>query len=106
MRAARDAGASFVRASPLRLYQAVRPTFLPVVARHFPALLARYERAFDGRGVVTEAYAAALERRVARLQRETGFGEAEGTGARTHGGTGAQGRGSSLDDLGQWVLPL
>ncbi len=110
MRAARDAGASFVHASPLRLYSAVRPTFLPIVARHFPVLLARYERAFDARGAVTEAYAAALERRVARLQRETGFAtwaEDRRTDAQTRG-TGARGRGDgpSLDDLGQWVLPL
>ena len=108
MRAARNSGASFVHVAPLRLYPAVRPTFLPIVARHFPALLARYERAFDARGSVTSEYADALERRVARLQRETGFTEAEGPDARTHRGARAQGRRdrSSLDELGQWVLPL
>jgi DNA repair photolyase len=100
MRAARAAGAGFVHASPLRLYPAIRPVFLPVVARHFPALLARYERAFDPKGRITEAYAGALERRVARLARAVGFPEAEGTDAR------ARGPASSLDDLGQWVLPL
>ncbi len=109
MQAAREAGASFVHASPLRLYPAVRPVFLPAIARHFPALLPRYERAFDARGSVTGAYADALERRVARLQRETGFptwAEDEArTGARTHGRTGMRGR-PSLDDRGQWVLPL
>jgi len=112
MRAARDAGASFVHAAPLRLYPAVRPIFLPVVARHFPALLARYERAFDARGGVSGVYADALERRVARLQRETGFptwaeDEAAGTGARGHRGTGRpERRRASVDDRGQWVLPL
>jgi DNA repair photolyase len=107
MRAARDAGASFVHASSLRLYPAVRPTFLPIVARHFPALLARYERAFDARGAVTEEYAAALERRVARLQRELGFttyaDDRVTASTRPRRGDATAG---SLDDLGQWVLPL
>jgi len=112
MRSARDAGASFVHAAPLRLYPAVRPTFLPIVTRHFPALLPRYARAFDARGAVSAVYAAALERRVARLQRETGFptwaeDEAAGTGARGHRGTGRpERRRASVDDRGQWVLPL
>ena len=103
MRAARDAGAAFVHVAPLRLYAAVRPTFLPVVARHFPALLPRYERAFDTRGCVTGAYADALERRAARLQRETGFP----TWAEDEAAAGRYRRRSGTpDDLGQWVLPL
>ena len=102
MRAAKDAGASFVHASPLRLYPAVRATFLPVVARHFPALLARYERAFDATGAVTGAYADALERRVARLQREVGFP----TWAEDEAAAGRYRRRPATDDLGQWVLPL
>ena len=73
MRAARAAGAAFVHADPLRLYPAVRATFLAAVARHYPALLARYERAFDARGRITATYARALERRVERLKRRTGF---------------------------------
>lgn len=70
--AAKDAGARFLRADPLRLYGGVKRRFLPVVAEHFPALLPRYERAFDTRGVVRPEYAAALQRRVARLRREIG----------------------------------
>ena len=77
MQAARAAGAAFVHADPLRLYPAVRATFLPVVARHYPALLPRYERAFDAKGRVTDVYARALERRIERLKRRTGFGELE-----------------------------
>jgi DNA repair photolyase len=107
MQAAREAGAAFVHASPLRLYPAVRPTFLPVVARHFPALLPRYERAFDARGRLTAVYTDALERRVGRLRRETGFPAAEGTEARGPRGPGnPKRRRPALDDLGQWVLPL
>ena len=103
MQAAREAGAGFVHAAPLRLYPAVRPVFLPVVARHFPALLSRYERSFDAQGAVTEAYVAALERRVARLQRETGFP----TWAEDEAAAGRyRRRPQALDDLGQWILPL
>ncbi len=92
MRAAKAAGAAFVHADPLRLYPAARATFLPVVARHYPALLPRYERAFDARGRVTGVYARALERRVKRLKRRTGFGEHE--------------RASGPAETLQWTLPL
>jgi DNA repair photolyase len=103
MRAAKAAGAAFVHAAPLRLYPAVRATFLPAVARHVPALLPRYERAFDTRGVVRDQYACALKRRVARLQREMGFPTwAEDEAARGR----YRRRSDTPDDLGQWVLPL
>ena len=95
--AAKEAGAAFAEASPLRLYPAIKPHFLPIVAREFPALLPRYERAFDERGELSAAYGAALERRVERLSREVGFGKTEGTGAQGHGGTGK---------AVQWELPL
>jgi len=81
LRAARKAGAAFAGVSPLRLYPAIKPRFLPIVAREFPALLPRYERAFDERGELSAAYAAALERRVERLKREVGFEEDGRTGA-------------------------
>ncbi len=100
MRAARAAGAAFVHASPLRLYPAIRPRFLPVLSRHFPHLLARYEGAFDASGRIREEYAAALERRVARLARRVGFPVDEGR-VRERGSAR-----TSLDELGQWVLPL
>ena len=107
MRAAREAGAAFVHAAPLRLYPAVKPTFLPIIARHFPALLARYERAFDARGSITDEYADALERRVERLVCELGFAtyaeDRAAASARPRRGSATAG---SLDDLGQWVLPL
>ena len=101
MRAAKAAGAEFAHAEPLRLYPATRPKFLPVIARHSPALLPRYERAFDARGSVREEYAAALERRVARLQRETGFATRDDDEAAARYRRRPTGR---LDDLGQWVL--
>jgi len=67
------------------------------VARDFPALLPRYERAFNERGELSAAYAAALERRVDGLRREAGLAEIEGTEAQAHGGTGT---------AVQWELPL
>lgn len=75
VRAARDAGAQFVHANPLRLYANVRRRFLPVIAAHYPALLARYEQAFDARGVVTPAYAAALSRRMGKIRSALGVGD-------------------------------
>jgi DNA repair photolyase len=102
MQAAKTAGASFVHAEPLRLYPATRPRFLSVIARHFPALLPRYERAFDAGGTVKEEYARALERRVERLQRQAGFVTCrDDDAAAARYGRRAPGR---LDDLGQWVL--
>ena len=97
LRAAKDAGAASAESSPLRLYPVIKPRFLPIVAREFPALLPRYERAFDERGELSAAYAAALERRVARLKREVGFEERADTGAQGHGGT---------EQALQWELPL
>jgi DNA repair photolyase len=71
--AAQEAGAHFVRADPLRLYPQVRPLFLPIVAREFPALLPAYQRAFDERGIVRREYARALTRRLAAVKRRVGF---------------------------------
>src|SRR5581483_11276406 len=69
---ARELDALF-RAAPLRLYAGVRERFLPVLDAAFPHLAARYRRAYAGRYDAPRAYAAALARRVARLQRAYGF---------------------------------
>ena len=71
--AARDAEARFVHASPLRLYPAIKERFLPVLAERFPHLAARYRRAYAGRGAAPRLYAAALSRRIEKLQRKHGF---------------------------------
>ena len=70
---AKDAGACFAYAAPLRLYAGVRRRFLPLIAEHFPALLPRYERAFDAKGIVKPAYAAALSRRMNLLRKKIGL---------------------------------
>jgi len=94
--AAKEAGAAFVHVSPLRLYAGVRQRFLPLVAKAFPGLLPRYERAFDASGEIGPVYREALERRVERVKREVGFVEDEGTGAPAYRRTEAP----------QWELPL
>jgi DNA repair photolyase len=71
--AARDAGARFVHAGPLRLYPAIRDRFLPVLEEHFPELLAKYGRAYAGHGHAPRDYAKALSRRIERLRRKHGF---------------------------------
>jgi DNA repair photolyase len=71
--AARDAGARFVCAGPLRLYPAVRDRFLPVLAERFPALRDRYRAAYGRAISAPPSYARALQRRVRRLQTEFGF---------------------------------
>jgi DNA repair photolyase len=76
--AAREAGARFVHAGPLRLYAAVRDRFLPLVDERFPHLAERYRRAYAGSSGAPRPYAAALSRRIKRLQRQFGFPENEG----------------------------
>ena len=71
--AAREAGARFIHASPLRLYPAIRDRFLPVLAERFPHLAERYRRAYAGRGAAPREYAAALSRRIRKLQSQHGF---------------------------------
>ena len=71
--AAREAGARFIHASPLRLYPGVRDRFLPVLTEHYPELSERYRTAYARASHAPRAYAQALTRRIQRLQREFGF---------------------------------
>ena len=90
LRAAKDAGARFAGTVPLRMYGGVRRRFLPVVAQEFPALLPKYERAYDARQMLSPVYVAALKRRVTRLRRRIGIPAApttRGTEAQRHSGT-------------------
>ncbi len=68
--AAKRHGARFAHPSPLRMYRAVRPVFLPVVERQFPGLVARYQAAYSRAEDAPRAYARALKSRFARLARE------------------------------------
>jgi DNA repair photolyase len=71
--AAREAGARFLHAGPLRLYPAIRERFLPLLEEHFPDLAARYRAAYAGSGSAPRTYARALTRRIRRLQARFGF---------------------------------
>src|SRR3989441_3609652 len=76
--AAREAGARFVHAGPLRLYPAVRDRFLPMLEERFPHLVARYRRAYEGRSGAPRDYARALAARIKKLQARFGFPVNEG----------------------------
>ena len=76
--AAREAGARFLHAGPLRLYPAIRDRFLPLLEQHFPDLAARYRAAYTGSGSAPRAYARALSRRIKRLQARYGFAVNDG----------------------------
>jgi DNA repair photolyase len=71
--AAREAGARFLHAGPLRLYAAVRDRFLPVLAERFPRLEARYRRAYARGSGAPPEYAHALAARIKQLQARFGF---------------------------------
>ena len=71
--AARRHGARFAHPSPLRMYRAVRPVFLPVVERQFPRLMSRYQAAYRRAEDAPRAYSRALQARFARLAAEVGL---------------------------------
>lgn len=71
--AARRHGARFAHPSPLRMYRAVRPVFLPVLERRFPKLMSRYQAAYRRAENAPQAYSRALTARFARLAREVGL---------------------------------
>ncbi len=76
--AARQAGARFVHAGPLRLYAGVRDCFLPVIEEHFPQLAERYRRAYARHSAAPREYARALSRRIKLLQARCGFAVNDG----------------------------
>ncbi len=71
--AARAAGAEWVHAFPLRLGPASRRTFLPLLAREFPGLVARYERAYARSRNAPRRYARALSARMEVVRARHGF---------------------------------
>jgi DNA repair photolyase len=71
VRAAREAGARWVRESALRLNPAARARFLPVLEREFPDLVERYRQAYAGRANISKAYVTGLRQRMAAVSGET-----------------------------------
>ncbi|HEX3927298.1 MAG TPA: radical SAM protein [Gemmatimonadales bacterium] len=70
---ARDAGAAWAGAGPLRMGPATRNTFLPWLAREYPVLATRYARHYGARRGVSRAYSHALEQRIGELRNELGL---------------------------------
>jgi DNA repair photolyase len=70
--AAREHGAAYFQAAPLRLMAHVKDHYLTFVGQAFPALLPRYERAYPGVHASPE-YREALSKRIDRICRQYGF---------------------------------
>ena len=73
LRAARVHYARCAHVSPLRVYAAVRPVLLPVLERHFPALVPRYLAAYRRAEGAPRDYARALNERFAHIAGQVGI---------------------------------
>ena len=78
MEAAKEAGARWVAGQALRLGDAARTGFLPVLRREFPELVARYEHRYGRTDRAGKDYERALSRRIRTLQETFGFPIREG----------------------------
>ena len=75
VRAARDAGATFLWANVLYLQPGTREHFLENLARDWPELLPEYERIYAGRAYVSKAVADPVKQEVARLRQLYDIGD-------------------------------
>jgi DNA repair photolyase len=71
-KAAREHGAQFFGANPLRLMPLVKEHYYAFLEQSFPHLLPRYERAYHGVNA-TEAYQRALKDRIEGVRAAFGF---------------------------------
>jgi len=79
MRAARDSGAAFAGAGPLRLAPGTREHFLDHLGADFPELLAEYHRLYGGRVNLPAAYTSSLQATVARIRDDVGVADRPAT---------------------------
>jgi DNA repair photolyase len=77
LRAAKHAGAQFVRPVPLRLYPATKQRYLPLIGQHFPRLAERYRTAYDKSWDAPRRYAEAVQLRFSRIARQYGILDSE-----------------------------
>ena len=70
VRAARDSGAAFIGAGPLRLAPGTREHFLDRLAADFPDLVTDYAALFAGRAGLPTSYTRLLQERIDRLRRQ------------------------------------
>jgi DNA repair photolyase len=75
VRAARDAGATFLWASPVNLRPGTREHFLEALARDWPSELARYARLFAGRAYQRGEDTAPVLETVRALKRRYGIAD-------------------------------
>jgi len=73
MEAAKEAGARWVVGQALRLGDAARTGFLPVLERQFPDLVSRYQQRYGRTDSAGKDYERALARRILALQETFGF---------------------------------
>jgi DNA repair photolyase len=78
LRAAKHAGAQFVRPLPLRLYPATKQRYLPLIEQHFPRLAERYRTAYDDGWNAPKQYTAAVQRRFRDLAKQHGIADSDG----------------------------
>lgn len=72
VQAAKEAGASYIWAGPLRLAPDVREHYLRTIAEHYPDLLDRYEHNY-AQADAPMVYRTAIKERISRLRAEAGF---------------------------------
>ena len=73
IRAAKEAGASFLFANPLNLRPASAAVFLPFVEKQFPQLVAQYRQRYGKRAYVEKAYQQRISNLVRALKRKHGL---------------------------------
>ena len=73
VRAAREAGASFLFANPLNLRPASAAVFLPFLEKEFPQLVANYRERYGKRAYVEKAYQQRISNLVRALKRKHGL---------------------------------
>jgi DNA repair photolyase len=84
LRAAKHAGAAFIRPVPLKLYPITKERYLPLVEQHFPRLAKRYRTAYAQSWNAPQRYAEAVQQRFTRIAKQYGIldvaqGDAEST---------------------------
>src|SRR6202795_477867 len=73
VKAASEAGAKTIFASPLFLKPCSAAVFLPFLAEHFPALVERYRQRYADRAFLPKGYAERLSRLMANLKQKHGM---------------------------------
>jgi DNA repair photolyase len=82
VKAAKEAGAKYVYASPLFLKPCSAAVFLPFLEENFPALVERYRTRYAERAFLPKGYAQRLSQLMAALRRKYGIGDEQARSSR------------------------